>query len=271
MLFNRLFRPATARAATPQPRAATRLSVEALDDRIVPAKLSVGDATVLEGNVGTTIAAVVASLDAPASKTVTVNYATANGTAVSGADYQATSGTLTFARGETRKTILIPVSGDRVREPNEMLVVNLSGAQGAKIADGKGAVTITDDEPRISIGDAAVTFSWNYPDLGQPVLTFGTELTFTVSLATAYDEAVTVNYATADGTAVEGASYQATSGTLTFAPGETTKTVTVEGISNFSGLDEWFAVNLSVASGNVQITDGLGIGTIHSDGPPSGY
>jgi endoglucanase len=88
---------------------------------------------------------------------VTVNYATGSGTAVAGADYLTTAGRLTFARGETSKTLQIPVIGDRVREPDETLFVNLSGAQGARIADGRGVVTITDDEPRVSIGDAAGT------------------------------------------------------------------------------------------------------------------
>jgi hypothetical protein len=55
----------------------------------------------------------------------------------------------------------------------------------------------------------------------------------------------------------------ATSGTLTFAPGETTKTITVEALGNFAGLDRWFPVNLSGASSNAQIIDGQGVGTIH--------
>ena len=270
MLFNRLFRAANARPAAP-PRPTARLSVERLDDRIVPAKLSVSDATILEGNAGTTTAAVVVSLDAPASKPVTVNYATANGTAIAGADYLSTAGTLTFARGETHKTIQIPVTGDRVREPDETFFVNLSGAQGARIADGTGVVTVADNEPRISIGDAEGTPEVGY--VGDPLLgntyTIYPTLIFTVSLATAYDEAVTVNYATADGTALAGVDYVAASGTLTFEPGETTKIIAVQVTGNFLQLDEWFSVNLSGVSGNAQILDGQGIGTIHYAGFPS--
>jgi hypothetical protein len=57
--------------------------------------------------------------------------------------------------------------------------------------------------------------------------------------------------------------YVAASGTLTFAPGETTKTITVQVLGNDYGLDEWFYVNLGGASGNAQVVDGQGIGTIH--------
>ena len=93
-----------------------------------------------------------------------------------------------------------------------------------------------------------------------------------MSLSAAYDQAVTVNYATADGTVVPlisgstgvaGVNYQATAGTLTFAPGETIKTITVEAFAVPPG-GEWnFSVNLSGASSNAQIIDGVGIGTIY--------
>jgi hypothetical protein len=259
MLFNRLFRAAKSRPpGAPRPRSGARLSLEALDDRLVPATLSVGDATILEGNAGTRYALVSVTLDAPSKQTVTVNYATADGTARAGSDYGATSGRLTFAPGETTKMIAVPVYGDRLAEADESFVITLGGAQRAKVGDGRGVVTIAEDEPRLRIGDAAGTVV--YSDGGATV---GTTLTFTVSLATAYDQAVTVGYATADGTATAGADYVAASGTLTFAPGETTKTITVEVIGNDSGLDEWFYVNLSGASGNAQIIDGQGVGTVH--------
>jgi hypothetical protein len=257
MWFDCLFRfvkPRPAGAARPRP---VRLTLEALDDRIVPAKLSVGDAVILEGNAGTQYALVSVTLDAPSKQTVSVNYATADGTATSGSDYQSVSGRLSFAPGETSKTIAVPVFGDRLPEPNETFFVNLSNAQRARIADGTGVVTIVDDEPRLSIGDAAGTAVYSGGT------THGTTLYFTVSLAMAYDQEVTVSYATADGTATAGVDYVAASGTLTFAPGETTKTITVEVIGNDSGLDEWFSVNLSGASSNAQVIDGQGVGTIH--------
>ena len=157
----------------------------------MPASLSVSDVTLIEGNAGTQNAVVTVSLSAPSTKTVTVNYSTANGTASAGSDYQAVSGKLTFAPGQTSKSILVPVIGDRLGEPNETFFVNLSGAKNATIADGQGVVTIVDDEPRISINDVSATEG----NSGT------TPFTFTVSLSAAHDEPVTVNYATADGTA----------------------------------------------------------------------
>lgn len=231
-------------------------ALEALERRIMPASLSIGDVTIVEGNDGFQYALVSVNLDGPSHKTVTVKYATADGTAKAGADYSGVSGMLTFARGETSKTIAVAVHGDRVAELDEFFTIMLSGAQHASIRDGKGVVTIVEDEPRISIGDASgtvVSFEGS---------TTGTTLYFKVSLAVAYDETVTLDYATADGTPVAGVDYVAISGTLTFAPGETTKTVAVQVTGNSSGQTEWFSINLSGASDNAQIVDSQGIGTI---------
>jgi hypothetical protein len=253
VLFNRLFRSASARPTA-------RLSFESLDDRVVPASLSVGDVAVVEANEGSQYAIVSVNLDEPSRKTTSVDYTTVDGSAQSGNDYGAVSGRLTFARGETSKTIAVPVYGDRLAEAQESFTIRLSRAKGASIADGTGVVTILDDDSaaRIIVGDAAGTVVYS----GDGAVT-GATLQFTVSLSAPQSQPVTVNYATADGTATAGADYLAASGTLTFAPGETTKTITVEAIGNDSGLDEWFALNLSEPSSNAQIIDGQGVGTIH--------
>jgi hypothetical protein len=254
-------RPARRGTARRRP-APRRLEVEALDPRIVPASLMVSDATLVEGNAGTHYAVVKVSLDAPSTRAVIVNYHTADWTAVAGSDYRAVSGTLSFARGETSKSILVPVIGDRLAESDEAFVVRISGARGAKIADCKGVVTILDDdEPRISIYDTSA-----------PEGDSGTTLfTFNVSLSAAYGQAVTVNYATADGTATTADhDYVAASGTLTFAPGETTKTITIAVVGDINlELDETFFVNLGGASTNALIIAGHGIGNIHDDDLPS--
>ena len=88
------------------------------------------------------------SLSAAYGQPVTVHYATADGTATAGSDYTAASGDVTFAPGETSKTITVAVLGDRLAEPTETFVVNLSGPTNAIIADGQGVGTILDDEPR---------------------------------------------------------------------------------------------------------------------------
>ncbi len=77
---------------------------------------------------------------------MTVNFTTTNGTAKAGEDYNAASGSLTFAPGETSKTITIVVKGDKKREANETFFVNLSGAVGALILDGQGIGTIENDD-----------------------------------------------------------------------------------------------------------------------------
>ena len=87
--------------------------------------------TVTEGNAGTTAATFTVTLSAAATFPVTVNYATANGTATAGSDYTAASGTLTFAPGQTSKPITVTVNGDTAVEPNETFFVNLSAPTNA--------------------------------------------------------------------------------------------------------------------------------------------
>src|SRR4051812_14140509 len=90
-------------------------------------RMSIADATITEGDSGTAYAAVVVSLSEPRpNQPVTVNYATQNGTAAAGSDYTAASGKVTFAVGEMSKTILLPVKGDQVIEPEETFLVNLN-------------------------------------------------------------------------------------------------------------------------------------------------
>ena len=82
----------------------------------------------------------------PNSSAVAVNFATANDTAKAGEDYVASAGTISFAPGETSKTIAISVKGDRRNEADERFFVNLSGASGGLIVDGIGIGTIIDDD-----------------------------------------------------------------------------------------------------------------------------
>ena len=185
------------------------------DDDAAPT-IAIDDATLSEGNTGTASAAFNVSLSAPSGKTITVGYATADGSATQPADYTQTSGTLTFTAGQTTKTILVAVKGDTLDEADEGYTVGLSGPTNATLADATGAGTITDDDgpPQISVDDATVT-----EGNGGTVTA-----NFTVSLSAASAKTITVDYATADGTATQPADYTQTSGTLTFAPGETTKT-----------------------------------------------
>jgi FG-GAP-like repeat/Calx-beta domain len=220
--------------------------------------ITVNDLTVAEGNSGTTAATFTVSLSAAYGQPVTIHYATANGSATAGSDYQPASGTLTITAGQTTATITVMVKGNRVGEANETFVVDLSGATNATIADGQGAGTILDDEPRISIGDVSKAEGKK----GQT-----TVFTFTVTLSAAYDQAVTMSFDTVNGAATTSDNdYIARTGTLTFNPGETSKTITIEvkGDSKKEA-SETFYLDLSGNSVNSLFTKKRGIGTIRND------
>ncbi len=108
--------------------------------------LSINDVTVTEGDSGTKLATFAVTMSATSTASVTVNYATANGTATAGGDYTATSGLVTFTPGQTSQPVNVTVSGDTVFETNEYFYVNLSTASGATIADAQGVGTITNDD-----------------------------------------------------------------------------------------------------------------------------
>ena len=225
--------------------------------------LAVDDVTVLEGDSGTADATVTVSLNVASGRSVSVNYATANGSAVAPGDYGPANGTLVFAAGETTKSVTLLVNGDLLDEANETFFVNLSSPTNATFLDNQGIVTITDDDgtPALSINDAAVTEGNS-----------GTiNAIFTVTLAPTSGQTVTVQYATADGTAVASSDYTAVGNTLTFAPGELTKTIAVP-VRGDTAIEanETFLVNLSNAT-NAALTDGQGLGTITNDdaAPPA--
>ena len=221
--------------------------------------VSVGDVALSEGDTKTRTAYFPVTLSKASAQTITVNYATANGTAGSG-DYVAKSGTLTFAAGKVKANIAVPVKGDVADEADETFTVNLSAPVNATLGDGAGTGTIRDDDPgsgvRLTVGDVTV-YEGNS----------GTQTaTFTVSLSGPATSDVTVAYATGDQTAVQPGDYAAKTGTLTFAAGVVNKNVAVTVKSN-TGVepDETFKVTLSNPTGGVTITDNTGVGTIRND------
>jgi hypothetical protein len=218
--------------------------------------ISVGDVTVVEGNGATpTYAAVQVFLAAPSPTPITVRYATADGVAVSGQDYIAQSGILTFAPGVTQQTIFVEIVGDRVIETDETFRINLSNPVGAPIGGPTGVVTIVNDDG-LAVSDVSMLEGTS----ATPTL-----FTFTVSLLSAQTSAVTVNYATESGTAISGVDFTAVSGSLTFAAGEVSKTVTVAVAADSLGeADETFNLRLSGATGS-GIADAVGVGTIRND------
>ena len=112
---------------------------------VVPT-MSINDVTNAEGKFGTRSFTFTVSLSTAMTAAVSVNFATANGSAIAAEDYIAVSGTLVFNAGETTKTIVVEVIGDRKREPDESFSVNLAGASGATIVDASGAGRIRNDD-----------------------------------------------------------------------------------------------------------------------------
>ncbi|QNU15842.1 putative Ig domain-containing protein [Thermomonas sp. XSG] len=224
--------------------------------------LTINDVTASEGNAGTTNFTFTVSLSAPAGPGgVSFDIATANGTATAGVDYVAQSLTgQTIPAGSSSYTFTVLVNGDALNEPSETYFVNVTNVTNAIVADGQGVGTIVNDDPlpSMSINDVAVVEG----NAGT------TNATFTVTLGATSGQTVSVNYATADGTATAGSDYTATSGTLTFAPGQTTQTVTVlVNGETVPEANETFFVNLSGAS-NATISDNQGVGTITNDDVP---
>ena len=116
------------------------------DDEPLPS-MAVGDATVTEGDGGVTTASFEVTLSAPSGRTVTVQYATADGTASAGGDYTAASGILYFAPGQRSETVRVNVKGDALFEPDETFFLNLSSPAQADLTDGQAQARVTNDDP----------------------------------------------------------------------------------------------------------------------------
>ncbi len=241
--------------------------VTILDDDTVPTistkNISVNEGT---GSGTTTAASFTVSLSNPSAFTTTVKYATANGTAMSGLDYtQIPATTLTFAPGETSKMIPVTINRDALNENNETFLLNLSNAVGGTISTPNATGTILDDDvpPNLSIGNAAA-------------IKEGGHLLFPVTLSKASGKAITVQYATSNGTA-GAADYTTTAGTLTFAPGSLKPTaggnvdangnIKVPALSDaIQEKDETLSVNLKSPT-NATLATTSGTGTIQDNSP----
>jgi len=230
------------------------------NDDAVP-QASIADVSLAEGDTGTTPATFDVSLNHPSDTAVTVDWATADGSANAGTDYTQGSGTVSFAPGETAKQVSVDVSGDTTHESDETFTVTLSNPSGTTIGNGNATATITNDDavPQASIGDVSL-----------PEGNLGTSpATFDVTLNHPSDTTVTVDWATANGTATVGTDYVLGLGTVSFAPGETTKQVSVDVVGDvLHEADETFTVTLSNPHG-ATISTPTGTATITNDDAPA--
>jgi len=233
-------------------------------DNDAPATITINDVAVPEG-VGNQVqssANFTVSLNTASEKPIEVQFTLQAGTASAGIDYGNFSGTLQFPAGSLTKTISVPIIQDNIFEPDETFSVNLSNPTNAVIADNLGQGTIINDDPQptIAIGLLSTT---------EGATGTTTNAVFNVSLTNPSYQTITVAYATADGTATSGADYVATSGTLTFNPGDISKSITVQVIGdNVDEINETFLVNLSNPT-NSTISSAQGVGTILDDDGPT--
>jgi hypothetical protein len=243
-----------ARDATPD------IGADEIVGGVTPGSLQFSSATYSVGEAGP-VATITVTRTGGTDGTVTAQYATSNGTATGGAscggavDYVNTSGTVTFVNGDASETFDVPICNDVAVEGNETFNVTLSSPGGGAVIGTPSAavVTITDDDVvggTLTISDVRM-FEGN---------SGARNFVFTVSYA-GPSVPVSVQYATANGTAVAGVDYLAASGTLNFnAPGSQTVSVLVNS-DTAKEANETFFVNLSSPTG-ATISDGQGVGII---------
>ena len=198
---------------------------------------------------------------------LSVDYSTADGTAIAGQDYTSASGTLNFSAGETNKTIQIPILDDATSEPNETFTVTLRNNTSPETVGAPSTVFVTVQDrsttPLLTITNIAIVEG----NTGST-----TDAVFTINLSAATGRSVSGNYATANFSAFGGAScttqgvdYESRTGTFSFNPGSTTFTVPIKICGDTSAeADETYRVQLSNPSGALlQVSQG--VGTIVND------
>ena len=201
------------------------------------------------------------TLTAPSSQTVTANWQSHGWTATSGTDFSPASGTITFLPGQTSTAMPVTVASDTLDEDDEFFWVAVSGASNASIGGfaGLGAGVITDDDPLPVVTP------------GVAVVTEGNSGTTTVdvpvTLSAPSGRSVSVSFQTLSWTAQSPGDFTATSGTVTFAPGQTAKTVTVTVVGDVTDeANEFFWVQVHTpVNATVGGLYGLGAGVIADD------
>ena len=227
--------------------------------------LSIGDASVDEGDSGSVTLNFTVTLSHAATDTVTVEWATADGTATAGTDYTAGSGRLTFDAGDSSRTVFVTVASDDVDEPDETFTVTLSNPSGATIEDGAATGTIRDgdDEPKVTL---IVT--------PNPLDENGGVSTVTARLDRASSEATTVTVSVEPVAPTVEDNYEVSDNLeLTIAAGATTSTgrVTITGVNNreHSPNKEISVSGTAVNSQGVTDPDPVTLALFDDDGPPS--
>lgn len=223
--------------------------------------VSVQDASTLEGEAGTTAMTFRVTRSCSVPFATVVDYLTADGTAKAGVDYQAQLGRVTFAATELAREVTVPIFGDAVVESDETFLLRIVSPINAGVDRGEAVGTIIADEVQMTI-DAV-----DLPEGNSGLTPF----VFTVSLSAPSPLPISVDWATGGGsatgaaTATEGTDYLAAGGTLSFAPGETSKLVSVMVVGDSEvEPDETFRVTLTNPL-NAVLIENRGYGTIIQD------
>ena len=172
------------------------------------------------GQAGQAVLAVTANRTGNPNTTLTVDYATRNGSAQAGQDYNFASGTIVFNAGETQKQISVQLINDNLIESTENFFVDLTNPSNASLSSSSTAtVNIADDDG----GTSTIQFSAAEYSVSEG----NGSVVLTVVRSGGAGFAVSANYTTANGTATAGNDYAAMASTVTFAPGEYSKNITV--------------------------------------------
>ncbi|MBN1311361.1 MAG: hypothetical protein JXB30_08065 [Anaerolineae bacterium] len=197
------------------------------------------------GNITITV-----TLSSASAQTITVSCATSNGTATAPADYTSTANVLTFLPGQTARTFDVSIADDTLDEEDETLQVTLSAPVNATLgAPNPATITILDDDTAPSAQFLTISLVTNEGD------TTNQQVTVIVVLSAASGRSLSVDYVSSDITATAGLDYQATSGTLTFTPGQTSRTFNVTIINDTIGPEGNETLSLTL-SNPVNVTIG---------------
>ncbi|MGI8819956.1 MAG: Calx-beta domain-containing protein [Chthoniobacterales bacterium] len=226
-------------------------TVNIIDNDATTFRFNPTDYTIDEGS-GTVTLTVEALRVGDASEVISVDYATAAGTAAEGVKYQRTAGRLTFNAGVTTQQITVPIIDETAKEGTQYFFVNLSnplggtGSAAARIGAGRATVTILDND--------ATTFQFSSPTYVVNNSAGTATLTVTLSRLSTPNGTFTVDYTTLDGSAVAGRDYTPAAGTLVFGSGETLKTIAVALTPEPAGTEpRSFSVRLSNPSAGAEL------------------
>ncbi|HBB89167.1 MAG TPA: hypothetical protein DC047_16295, partial [Blastocatellia bacterium] len=228
--------------------------VRIFDDDPLPS-LAISDVSITEGNSGTVSAVFSVTLSTASGRSLSVGFATANGTATAGNDYVSTSGRVNFSAGDITKTVAVPINGDTLTEPDETFFVNLSAPVNATVSDTQGLGTILNDDGAVG----AINFSQANYSVGESdgLVAITVNRTGDLSAAASVDYATSADISvvpcsTINGLASSRCDYTSALGTLRFAAGESSKAFGVLiSQDNYVEGPETLTLTLSQASGAV--------------------